>query len=131
MSKDIVSYSTLNIEGKGELSRSLVVHGLQDTGYLIGLDQKVTQEHLKKYKNACFNTPKQQHLKWREYCRCEESMLVMESFLNTVSLSPLGDVLFLGGHKFLSVWIRDANMASHSYSNHLFYAEQVPKNIIA
>jgi len=43
VSKDVVCYSSLSVEGKGVVSRSLVVFGLQDTSYLIGADQKVTE----------------------------------------------------------------------------------------
>ena len=44
ISKDIVSYSTLNVQGLGEVSKHLVVCGLKDTSYLNGIDDKVTQE---------------------------------------------------------------------------------------
>ena len=43
VSKDIVCYSTLTIEGKGECGKSLVVFGLQDTSYLTGIDENVTE----------------------------------------------------------------------------------------
>ena len=42
VSKDIVCYSTLSAEGEGEIRKSIVVFGLEDTSYLTGIDQKVT-----------------------------------------------------------------------------------------
>ena len=43
VSKDVVCYSTLAVEGKGEIRKSLVVFGLEDTSYLLGIDQITTQ----------------------------------------------------------------------------------------
>jgi hypothetical protein len=51
--------------------------------------------------------------------------------LNTVSLSPHGDALALGGNEFLSLWTRDTSMSTHSYSVFLYYAKEVPKNMYA
>ena len=68
-------------------------------------------------------------LKWIEYWRCDPKDLTFRSFLNTVSLSPHGDALVLGGNEFMSVWTRDTSMSTHSYSVYLYYAKEVPKNI--
>ena len=42
VSKDIVCYSTLCGVGEGEVRKSIVVFGLEDTSYLTGVDQKAT-----------------------------------------------------------------------------------------
>lgn len=39
--------------------------------------------------------------------------------------------MVLGGNEFISVWTRDSAMSSHSYSQHLFYAKDLPKNVFA
>ena len=39
--------------------------------------------------------------------------------------------MVLGGNQFISVWTRDSALSSHSYSQHLFYAKDLPKNVFA
>jgi len=56
--------------------------------------------------------------------RAEEKMTA--SFISTLSLSPLGDVMVMGANESLSLWTRDSNMSTHSYSVHLFYAKDEP-----
>jgi hypothetical protein len=52
-------------------------------------------------------------------------------FFNTLSLSPIGDAMVLAGNECLSLWTRDSNLSSHSYSLHLFYAKKLPENLYA
>lgn len=105
------------------MSQHLVVHGLQDPTYLNGIDNAVTQKiyAMKRRSTATQQAP--QFLKWKEFWRCDPKVLIFGSFLNTVSLSPFGDALVLGGHEFLSLWTRDTNMSSHSYSMYVYYAK--------
>ena len=42
--KDIVSYSHVVVKGKGEMSKHFIVHGLEDQGYLLGIDSKVSAD---------------------------------------------------------------------------------------
>lgn len=72
-----------------------------------------------------------QHLRWKEYWRCGEDELALHGFINTISISPLGDVLFLGGSECLSVWPRDDAFATHSFTLNLYYAKDLPKNMYA
>ena len=130
VSKDIVSYSTLTING--EVTQHLVVHGLEDTSYLNGVDRIIT-EKLGRYKSG-YNNPMQQAqqvLKWKEFWHCDPKLLVIGSFLNTVSLSAYGDALVLGGNEFVSLWTRDRNMSTHSYSMYVYYAKEVDANMYA
>ena len=43
-SKDIVSYSRLVLDDRGEIERNLIVHGLSDQSCLNGVDAKITEE---------------------------------------------------------------------------------------
>ena len=52
-------------------------------------------------------------------------------FFNTLSLSPLGDAMVMGGNECLSLWTRDSNFSTHSYTLHLFYAKDMPENLYA
>ena len=150
-SKDVVCYSSLFVEGKGVVSRSLVVFGLQDTSYLAGVDQKVTENLNSLLQGvtrggrggSSLALPRPQHLKWKAYWRCDESLLaammaigteesMTASFISTLSLSPLGDVMVMGANESLSLWTRDSNMSTHSYSMHLFYSkDEPPKGLYA
>ena len=59
-------------------------------------------------------------------------MLAILGFLNVISISPFGDAMVLAGNEFLSIWTRDNNnLSSHSYTLHLLYAKDLPKNIYA
>ena len=123
ISKDIVSYSEFVTPDFKEQIKCLVVHGLQDQSYLNGIDEKVTREMGARLKTInSFQSPTRQHLKWVEYWRCDPKLLVFSSFVNSVSLTPQGDAMCIAGNKFLSVWTRDSNMSTHSYSLHLYYA---------
>jgi hypothetical protein len=119
VSKDVVTYQD------GEL----IVFGLADQDYLNGIDLSVTQRITDLTKGANTFAPTRQHLKWKQYWRCSE--LSIQGFLNTLSLSPIGDFMVLGGNEFMSVWTRDSSLAAHSFSQHLFYAKSLPKNVFA
>lgn len=58
-------------------------------------------------------------------------MLVVNSFVNTVSITPQGDAIALAGNEFLSLWSRDSNIGTHSYTLHLYYAKSVTQKIYA
>jgi len=131
LSLDMVSFSSLVLEGV-LVSNRLVVHGLQDQAYLNGLDLKVTEEMGSRVKNMmAIQTKGAMHLKWTEYWSCDPKNLEIQSFLNTISLTPQGDALTLGGNEFFSIWARDSNMSAHSYSQHLYFAKEVPKDLYA
>jgi hypothetical protein len=72
-----------------------------------------------------------QHLKWKEYWRCDPKLLVINSFLNTVSITPQGDAIALAGNEFLTLWSRDTNISTHSFTLHLYYAKKLPENLYA
>jgi hypothetical protein len=133
VSKNIVSYSHLVTKcERGIISRShcIVVHGLADVGYLNGIDTKTSRvmDDLKKNNNA--KQPAEQFLGWTEFWRCDEKLLAIQGFLNTISISPIGDVFILGGDQFLSLWTRDTNLAAHSYTMQLFMARNPPSDLV-
>ena len=67
VSKDIVSFSD---EGKSGMS--LVVFGLSDDSYLNGIDSRVTQTMTDATKGGNNFLPKSQHLKWKQYWKCDQ-----------------------------------------------------------
>lgn len=127
VSKDIVSFS----EGNGPQQQTIVVFGLQDESYLNGIDSRVTQQMSELTKGGNTFAPKQQQLKWKQYWKCDAQMLAFPGFLNTLSLSPVGDVLLLGGNEYVSLWTRDSNMSAHSFTQTMFYAKEPPKDLYA
>jgi hypothetical protein len=59
-----VSFSSLVNDGV-EVSKQLVVHGLQYQEYLNGVDAKVTLDMMNRVKHInAFTKPAAQHLKW-------------------------------------------------------------------
>ena len=119
VSKEIVTYQESEI----------VVFGLEDQDYLNGIDLSVTQRITDKTKGGNTFVAARQYLKWKAYWRSSE--LSVQGFLNTLSLSPIGDLMVMGGNEFMSVWTRDSALSSHSFSQHLFYAKDLPKNVFA
>lgn len=127
-SKDIVSFSHVVLPAKGEVSKLLIVHGLEDQSHLMTIDSKVTRDYVMAHKDIQFQMQNEQHLKWREYWRCD---LSLPSFVNCISLTPQGDAFALSGNKFLTLWTRDTNLSSHSFTMNLFYAPNLPENLYA
>ena len=128
LTKDIVSFSHLVLPNKGEVSKLLVVHGLSDQSHLITIDSKVTRDEVMAHKDIHFQMQNEQHLKWREYWRCD---LTLPSFVNCISLTPQGDAFALSGNEFLTLWTRDTNLSAHSFTMNLFYATKLPENLYA
>jgi hypothetical protein len=106
------------------------VHGLRDNGFLNGLDMKTTIvfDQFKHGKNL--KRPSEQVLQWVEYWRCESKFLFLQSFLNTVTLSPIGDILVFGGDGYLSIWTRDSSISQRSFSLKGYQSEQPPKDLV-
>lgn len=58
-------------------------------------------------------------------------MLAFPGFLNTLSISPIGDILLLGGNEYLSLWTRDSRISAHSFTQIMFYGANPPKDLYA
>ena len=91
----------------------------------------MTLEQANRSKDINFQYALTQHLKWKEYWRCDPKLLIVNSFINTLSLTPQGDGLVVAGNGFLTLWHRDSNMNQHSYSLHLFYGQEINPNMYA
>lgn len=99
--------------------------------YLNGVDPTVTSLIDKETDFTNNKRPSQQNLQWFAYWKITGEMLAVQGFVNAVSISPFGDVVVVGGNEFFSVWSRDSNLVSHSYSLHLLYGKELPKNVFA